>query len=59
MMQLAKQAEADELKALLLRMDEKLDYARRDERDKKLAKMDRCDARHPRSRDHSRAWRQR
>ncbi|MBU4557029.1 MAG: hypothetical protein KJ747_09175 [Actinobacteria bacterium] len=42
MMQLAKQAEADELKALLLRMDEKLDDARRDERDKKLAKMDRA-----------------
>jgi hypothetical protein len=41
MMQLAKQAEADELKALLVRMDEKLDDARRNERDKVLAKMDR------------------
>jgi len=42
MTQLAKQAEAAELKALLLKMDEKLDDARRDERDKKLAKMDRA-----------------
>ncbi len=42
MMQLAKQSEADELKALLLRIDEKLDDARRNERDKVLAKMDRA-----------------
>lgn len=42
MMQLAKQAEADELKALLVRIDEKLDDARRNERDKVLAKMDRA-----------------
>lgn len=42
MMQLAKQSEADELKALLLRMDEKLDDLRRKERDKILAKADRA-----------------
>lgn len=42
MMQLARQSEADELKALLLRIDEKLDDLRRNERDKVLAKADRA-----------------
>jgi hypothetical protein len=40
MTQLAQQAEAHELKALLVRMDEKLDDLRRGQRDAMLAKMD-------------------
>lgn len=40
--QIAKQAEAEELKALLVKMDEKLDDVRRDQRDSKLAKLDRA-----------------
>ena len=42
--QFAQQAEAQELKALLVRMDEKLDDLRRNERDKVLAKLDRAAA---------------
>ena len=44
MSQLAQQAEAQELKALLLRIDAKLDEVRRDQRDEVLAKMDRAAA---------------
>ncbi|MCG8150676.1 hypothetical protein GUY44_09310, partial [Pimelobacter simplex] len=42
MSQLAQQAEAQELKALLLRIDAKLDDVRRDQRDEVLAKVDRA-----------------
>jgi hypothetical protein len=44
MSQCAQQAEAHELKALLVRMDEKLDDVRRSQRDAVLAKMDRAAA---------------
>lgn len=44
MSQLAQQAEAQELKSLLLRIDAKLDDVRRDQRDEVLAKMDRAAA---------------
>lgn len=42
MTQIAKQAEANELKALLAKIDEKLDDVRRAQRDSVLAKMDRA-----------------
>lgn len=42
MTQFAKQAEANELKALLVKIDEKLDDVRRTQRDSVLAKMDRA-----------------
>lgn len=42
MTQLAKQAEANELRALLMSIDEKLDDVRRAQRDSVLAKMDRA-----------------
>lgn len=42
MTQLSQQAEANELKALLLRIDEQLDDVRRAQRDAVLAKMDRA-----------------
>lgn len=42
MTQFAKQAEANELKALLVKIDEKLDDVRRTQRDTVLAKMDRA-----------------
>ena len=42
MTQLARQGEAAELKALLLKIDEKLDDVRRGQRDSVLAKMDRA-----------------
>ena len=44
MSQFAQQAEAHELKALIVRMDEKLDDVRRTQRDAVLAKMDRAAA---------------
>lgn len=44
MSQFAQQAEAQELKALLIRIDEKLDDVRRGQRDAVLAKMDRAAA---------------
>lgn len=44
MSQLTQQAEAQELKALLVRIDAKLDDVRREQRDEVLAKMDRAAA---------------